>query len=189
MPAINIVDRYLAIRYTGSNSAEIDGLITYFDITSESGGVLNFLSNSSSFTANTGDWIRYTQGSVQSVHPDTAFQFYFAQNALYDDVSGLDTRVGSLESGSGTAALRAAGSATVPTLLLNASTMVAVDVTPALANTSYTPHAMVVGTVAIIGALNITGMSIVDTNTVNVTVQNTGLASLSGANILVTVTA
>lgn len=196
MPAINIVNRYLAIQYDGTNSAEIDGLIANFTIDSETGGVLSFNSLSSPFTVNTGDWIRYTQGHVESTHPDSEFQAFFVRNAIYldtdhtsldSDITDLDDRVTELESTAGTG-IRAAGIALAPTLLLSASATVAVDFSPAMPNTSYTPHVQLIASTTALGSLSVTGTTVVDTNTVNVTVQNSGLVNLSGVQLLVTVT-
>lgn len=197
MPAIDIVERYNAIQYTGSNSAEIDSLVTYFDIVSEVGGVLTVESPTGTAipAINTNDWVRYNQGVVVSVHNTSSFNNFFVRNAVYSDlpdtsaieadIAALQTDVTALES---SVPLLSAGVKECP-LLIVGNTTVAVDIIPAMPDTSYTANAQLFASVALLGSLSISSITVVDTDTVNVVVNNGGLVSLTGANILVTVTA
>jgi hypothetical protein len=175
MPAIHITDRYNAIQYTGSNSAEIDSLITHLDIVSETGGVLTVESPTGTAITpiNTNDWVRYNQGVVVSVHGTTAFNNYFVRNAVYDDFATSVLSVGVKEC----------------PLLVVGNTTVSVDIIPAMSSSNYTPNAQLFASVALLNDLSISSVTIVDANTVDVVVANGGLISLTGANILVTVTA
>jgi hypothetical protein len=194
VPAINLTDRVLAVQYTGSNSAEIDGLITDFDIVSEAGGTLTFNSGGNPYIANTNDWVRYTQGFVLNVHTTASLDFLFIRNAVYADlpdtsgieadVAELQTDVAALEAAGG---LRSAGVKECP-LLIVGNTTVSVDIIPAMPDTSYTPNAQLFASVALLGSLSVTGVTVVDTNTVDVVVNNSGLIGLNGAAVLVTVT-
>lgn len=175
MPAIHIVDKYQAIQYTGSNSAEIDGLISSFVIVSESGGNLQFTSSVISATVATGDWIRYTQGAVYSTHSGSEFSDYYIRNATYDDVASIP-------------AVYSVGVKETPTLLLNQSATVAVDIIPAMPDSSYTAVAQLVASSTALGSLSITNITVVDSNTVNVTVQNSGLLNLTGVHLVVVAT-
>lgn len=196
MPAINIVDRYLAVQYTGSNSAEIDSLITQLVIISEVGGVLTVESPSGQpiQPINTGEWVRYTQGFIVSVHNTSSFNNFFVENAVASDISSITSDISDLQDAvddlenAGTGLL-SAGIKESPLLLLGTSATVPVDVTPALPNTGYTPHVQLFASASALGSLSITAVSVVDTNTVNVTIQNSGLLNLGGVHILVTVTA
>lgn len=58
---------------------------------------------------------------------------------------------------------------------------------PAMPNADYTAVAQLFGGTNI-GALNITGIAVVDADTVTVTVENTGLVSL-GASVMAAATA
>lgn len=187
MPAIDIVERYNAIQYTGANSAEIDSLVTNLDIISEVGGVLTIESPTGTAITpiNTNDWVRYNQGVVVSVHNTSSFNNFFVRNAVYDDVVDLQDQVDDLMAAD---ALLSAGAKEAP-LLIVGSTVVAVDVVPALPSSSYTPHAQLFASTAILGPLSITGVAVVDANTVNVTILNGGLVGITGARVLVTVTA
>lgn len=195
MPAIDIVDRVNAIQYTGSNSAEIDDLITDFVITSEAGGVLMFTSQGNPFVANTGDWVRFHQGYATGVHTTAFLDFAFIRNAVYADlpdtaaieadITQLQADVAALEAVSG---LLSAGVKECP-LLIVGNTTVSVDIIPAMPDTSYTPSAQLFASVALLGTLSIASVTVVDTDTVNVVVNNSGLIGLNGAAILVTVTA
>jgi len=179
MPAISIVERIYAIQYTGNNSAEIDGLITDFVITSEGGGVLNFDSGGSSYSLPTNDWIRFAQGYVLNTHTTSGLNFIFVRNASYDDLLTFQDAIDE--------SVRAVGVAEAPTLLASQSTVVSVDIVPAMPDSSYTPTAQMFAATGLLGSLSITGTSVVDTNTVNVTVQNSGLISIGGVKILVVV--
>lgn len=185
MPAIYLSDRIMAIQYTGSNSAEIDGLITDFTIDSEGGGVLAFTSGGSPYSVNTGEWVRYAQGAVLNTHTTSFLNFAFVRNAVYDDITGLQSQVDGLMA---TDALLSAGVKEAP-LLIVGSTVVAVDLVPAMPSSSYTPHAQLFASASILGPLSITSVAVVDTDTVNVTILNGGLVGVSGARVLVTVTA
>lgn len=173
MPAVNIVDRYQAIQYTGSNSAEIDAAISDFTIVSETGGVLTFQSpgGGSNQTASTNDWLRYTQGTVQSVHSPSAFTTFFTVVSVPADLGIL-----------------AAGIKECPTLSPG-NTVVSVDLTTTMPDTSYTPQAQIFAAAGILGSVSITSVDVNDADTVDVTVNNSGLVGLTGARILVTATA
>lgn len=199
MPAIDITDRVKAIQYDGTNSAEINGLITDFTIDSEGGGFLSFTSAGTPYTIPTGDWVRYSQGFVLNTHTTAFLNFAFIRNAIYDDlpdISGIETDITALETEVSELAdavsaleggLLAAGVHEAP-LLIVGSTVVAVDVVPSLPDTSYTPHAQLFAATSILGPLTITNVAVVDVNTVNVTISNSSLVGINGARILVTVT-
>lgn len=186
MPAIDVVSKLKAIQYTGSNSAEIDAAITNFDIVSETGGVLTFESPTGSSwpSCPTNGWVGFTQGAVSSVQSNTDYNNSFIRNAVYDDLSALATTVDALAA----ATLLSAGVKECP-LLVVGNTTVSVDIIPAMPDSSYTANAQLFASVALLGDLSITSVTVVDTNTVDVVVNNGGLISLTGANILVTCTA
>jgi len=186
MPSIPFVDNRRAIQYTGSNSAEIDATIPNFTIVSESGGVLDFTSVGS-YTANTGQWITYTQGNVSGVFDNADFFTFYVENALAGDVAALDTRLDAAETalaGVGAAAVRSAGVASAGTLLLNTPANVAVQLIPAMADSSYTPYAYLFGTGVNLGQVTINSVTVTDADTVTVQVQ-TSLVSLPGVHVLV----
>lgn len=194
MPAIDIVDRYNAIQYTGSNSAEIDGLVTHLDIITETGGVLTVESptGTSITPINTNDWVRYNQGVVVSVHDTSSFNNYFVHNAVYADISSFGADISDLQDAvdalEAVPAMLSAGVKECP-LLIVGNTTVSVDIIPSMPSSTYTPNAQLFASVAVLGALSISSVTVVDANTVDVVVNNGGLVSLTGANVLVTVTA
>lgn len=177
MPAINVVEKVGAIQYTGSNSAEIDSLITNFDIVSESGGVLTAESPTGNAvpTINTGNWISYSQGAVVSVQSNTEFNNSYIRNAIYSDLAAVS-------------GVLSAGVKECP-LLVVGNTTVSVDLIPAMPSSSYTANAQLFASVSVLSNLAISSVTVVDADTVDVVVNNTGLVSLTGANILVTATA
>lgn len=175
---INIVLKYKAVQYDGTNSTQIDGLITNFDVISESGGTLQF-DSSGTFTAHTNDWIVYAQGNCQGVFPPTDFNNFYDCNISCSDASGF---------ASGTPQ-RATGVASVPALLLNASTTVGVTLHPAMPSSSYSAEAFLFNGVVLAANLQVTSVTIVSASLVNVVVQSVGVATLAGANVMVVATA
>ena len=172
---INIVLKYRAIQYDGTNSAQIDGLIASFDITSESGGVLHADSGGTSFTINTNDFVVYSQGYVYGVHPPADFNTFYSCNAACEDTVGFTSGV----------VARSVGVSSVPALLLNASTTVGVTLNPAMPSSSYTAHAVLFDGVVAVGVLQVISTTIVSASLVNVVIQSVGLATLAGANVMV----
>jgi len=186
MPSVAYVDNRRAIRYDGTNSAEIDATIPSFTIVSEIGGVLTFTSTGG-WVANTGQWILYTQGVVNNVFDDVDFHTFYIENALFADLDALTTGVADLETALaalGGAALRSAGVASAPTLLLNTPANVAVQLVPAMPDSSYTPSAYLFGTGINLGQVTINSVTVTDADTVTVQVQ-TSLLSLPGVHVLV----
>lgn len=184
MPAVYITDRYQAIQYTGGNSATVDAAITDFTIISETGGVLTASSGGNNWTISTNDWVRYTQGFVASVHSPAAFATLFLTVASSADLLGLQAQVDAVASDS----VSGVGLKESPTLLFGQSANVDVDIHPTQAGDQYTPLPQLVAASSALGSLSITGTSVLDADTVRVTVQNSGLVNLSGVHVLVTVT-
>lgn len=188
-----VVTRNRVVTYDGTNSADIDALISDFTITSETGGVLNFTSNGGMHTARAGYQIFYNEVGIvtESVSPaNYAIQVlelpdFAAQQTAIDNlataVSDLADQV-ALVGGN----IAAAGVVTFPAIGANSNATVAVDISPAMPDSSYTAVGQIFGGVNL-GALSITAVAVVDTNTVNVTIHNGGLLSL-GASVLVTAT-
>lgn len=177
MPAIHIVERYNAIQYTGSNSAEIDALVTHLDIISETGGVLTVESptGTSITPINTNDWVRYNQGVVVSVHNTSTFDNYYVQNAVFGDLAAVS---GVLATG-----VKECGT------LSPGNTTVSVDLVTSMPDTNYTPNAQIFAAAGILGTVSITSVSVNDADTIDVVVNNSGVLGLTGARILVTATA
>lgn len=200
MPAINIVDGVHAIQYTGSNSAEIDGLITDFDITSEVGGVLLFTSGGNPYVANTGDWVRYTQGFVLNTHTTASLNFLFERNALYSDLTAIQSSISTLQSAvttlqtqvaalSANPGLLSAGIFEVPALLLPSTVNVDVPLTVTLVATAgRTIQAKLFASAAVLATLSIGTPTFLSTSLVRVPVTSTGILAVSAARVLVTIT-
>lgn len=187
MPVINVVDSRKAIQYTGSNSAEIDAAMSDFIIDSEGGGVLNATSNSAPYVINTNDWVVFWQGYVQQVFSPGAFALFLTENVVGADLSAIDSRLDSVETAVasvGGAAVRAAGVASAPTLLLGVPANVAVQIVPAMPDASYTASAYIFGTGVNLGQVTINSVTVTDADTVTVQVQ-TSLVSLPGVHVLV----
>lgn len=192
MPAIDIVDKVKAIQYNGGNSAEIDALITDFTIISEAGGFLTFTSAGSNFIAATNDYIKYTQGFVLNTYNPTFFDFAFIRNAVFSDLTGINTAITTLQTQvaalMGAAGLKSAGTKELP-LLSPGLAVHTVPLTVTLPTTTgYTPQSQLFAAAGLLGSLVITSTVFASTSTVNVTVNNTSLLGVSGARLFVTVT-
>lgn len=194
---INIVERKHAVQYDGSNSADIDDFFPVNTL-SEAGGVWTFESPPSgpTYVVNTSDWIVFFQNMVFGTFSPGAFDLFFSCNVTCADidpvvVSELSEAVDDINDAiaalNTTPAIRSAGVAAVPTLLLGGSTTVAVQLSPAMPDSSYAARAFKFAGVSLTD-LNITSVTVVDSDTVNVAVSNVGLGTIVGASVLVTAT-
>lgn len=182
MPAIYIAESRQSIQYTGANSAEIDSAITDLTIDSEVGGVLTVTSSGTQFVVNTGDWINFWQGQINAVFTNSQFNFFYIENAIGADISTLTANLNTV----GGQALRSAGVASAGTLLLGFPQSVAVQLVPAMPNTSYTAQAYIFGTGVNLSQVTINSVTKTSASVVTVNVS-TSIASLPGVHILVTV--
>ncbi len=81
----------------------------------------------------------------------------------------------------------AAGYAITPSITGSGGTSnVAVDLNTTMSGTAYEATAVLAGTSALLTDLEITDMTITDSNTVTVEVTNNGGAALAGATVIVT---
>lgn len=172
---ISVVERRHAVQYDGTNSGDISALFS-LETLSENAGVWTFESppDSSVFVTNTNDWIVYAQNMALFKFSPGDFDVFYRCNAECDDLSVFSTGV----------QIRAMGVAPVPLLLASGSTTVAVQLQPAMPDASYTAYASKFAGVSLTD-LNITSVSVVDEDTVNVGVQNVGLITLTGASVMV----
>lgn len=79
----------------------------------------------------------------------------------------------------------AAGFASVPSLILGASTTVQVTIAPAYPNTAYLARAVLTGSLSLLAALEIQAVNVFSGSRVDVTIKNTGLITLSGGEVIV----
>ena len=174
-PATPITFSNRSYQYDGTNSAAIaaEGSVV---ILSETGGVLTMESPLGSTVWNIplSYYIVFAENYVVEVSSPADFTRRWRCVALCDS---LAPAVGT--------PLRSVGVAPVPLLLASASTTVAVQLNPAMPDATYTPQAFLFAGISIVG-LQINSVSVVDADTVNVVVQNVGLLSLQGSNVLVT---
>lgn len=187
MPALYVAESRRAIQYTGSNSAEIDSAISDFSIDSEAGGVLTVTSGGNQYVANTTDWFVFWQGVVSVVLTDTNLNTFYIVHPVEDDFVSLqdqiDTLSGSIEDLGGEA-VRSVGVASAGTLLLGFPQNVAVQLIPAMPDSSYTADAYIFGTGVNLSQVTINSVTVTDADTVTVNVS-TSLASLPGVHVLV----
>lgn len=196
MAAINIVDNYHAEQYTGSNGTAIAAAVTNCNIISETGGVLTIESPTGStvYVINAGEWVRWTQNMIVSAHPTAAFNLYFNEYATKAELDALAATVASNTASIATlttaaaAGVRAVGVKDCPTLLLNSSTVIPVTITPGMPSGTFTAEAMLFGPVTVLATLTVTAVTATSATTVDVTVQNSGVAAV-GAHLLVVVKA
>lgn len=189
-PVLNMSQLFKAIQYTGSNSADIDSQVPGVSITSETGGILTLDFGGNPLVLNTNDWIYFnafqTFAQPNSQHNSEwncvtvcadAETFAEELGDVADSLSLLSTAVTG-------AFVRAMGMAPVPTLLLGQDTTVNVQLQPAMPDSGYSAYAVTFGGVDL-ESLSITSVSVVDTDTVAVAVDNVGLNTISGVTVAV----
>lgn len=174
---INVITTLYAVQYDGTNSGDIIALDEFdYNNSSESSGTWAFQSppDSTSYTFHTGDWILYAQNQVMQAKTNSEFLREYSCNALCADVTMLQSII----------SVSSMGVAPVPLLLASATASVDVTLQPAMADDTYTAYAFKFAGVSLTD-LNITSVTVVDEDTVTVGVENVGLATLTGANVLV----
>lgn len=173
MPIRPVAKKFYAIRYDGMNSSDVLPLFEFngwtASITSEVGGVLTIHSDTHNvdFVINTGDWC-YNDKEVPDSHGFVVTNTVFNELFFKTDIS--------------------VGFAAVPTLLLSQSATVSVTLEIPFLDTNYSAVALITGSLNLLGALQVNSVTVIDEDTVNVVVQNTGLVTLSGASVLVVAT-
>lgn len=206
----DIAERRMAVLYDGSNSSEIDALITQFDIVSESAGVLTFTSAGSPFVANAGEHIIFFQGMVFAVFDNSSYANFYTEMATWGNFSTLSSTVAgnssaittntaniatntaaiaslnSALSSLSSVAVRAVGATVCPTLLLGVAQNVQVTLNPTMPSATYTPRARVWGGVSLT-SVTINSVTATSSSIITVNLQ-TSLVSLAGVNLLVTAT-
>lgn len=178
---INIIDRRRAVQYDGTNSGDIIAL-DEFDLNNSSvdgGGVWTFQSppDSTLRTIAPDDWVVYSQNAVNSNHPPGEFNTFYECNTTCPEVEAFASFASEPK-------IQAMGIAPVPPLTLNQTADVDVTLQPALADDTYDAYAHLFAGVSL-SNLQINSVTVVDGDTVTVAVQNTGVATLSGASVLV----
>lgn len=173
MPIRPAAKKFFAIKYDGTNSSDVLPIFQYngwtASITSEVGGVLTIhaIEWNEDFVLNTGDWA-YNDKEMPNSHG------FIATDALFNDLF-FKTEI-------------SVGFASVPTLLLSQSATVTVTLKIPFFDSNYSAVALISGALNLLGALQVNSVTVVDEDTVNVVVQNTGLVTLSGASVLVVAT-
>lgn len=176
-----------AIQYTGTNSGDIDLQVPNCTIISESGGVLTLDVNGRQFTVATNGWVFWNAFIADSLsnsqyHSEWGCVALCSEmDAVVADLDDVSDDVSLLQAAG---AVRAMGVAPVPSLVLNATATVAVQLQPAMPSSSYSAYASLFAGISIT-SLQINSVTVVDSDTVNVVVQNVGLATLAGANVMV----
>lgn len=174
---INVVTSLSAVQYDGTNSGDIIALDAFdFNNATENAGVWSFQSppDATSYIINTGDWILFAQNMVMLKNSNSEFLMQYSCNSLCSDVEALE----------GSISVSSMGVAPVPPLLASGTANVNVTLQPAMADNTYTAYAFKFAGVSLTD-LDITSVTVVDEDTVTVSVENVGLVTLTGASVLV----
>lgn len=155
-----------AAQYSG-NAADI---IAYIDSVCGSGSaslIGSIIVNPVS-AVSPGDWILKT-GSTFAVLSNAYF------DSMYDPIPVIPPTALAL------------GVAAIPSLNAGATANVDVDIKPAMADTAYTANAQILGSLTLLGGLEVNGAcTVIDADTVRVPVHNGALVTLNGGKLLVT---
>lgn len=171
MAVRNVAKKLFAVQYTTTNSSEIITFLeTYGEdwyVVSEAAGVLtmNVVGDPiANVVMNNTNWIVQNAVGDQNVFDIPVFtNTVFINRYFRTEMSG--------------------GWGSVPTLLLSQSTTVDVTLKLPFFDTNYAAIAFISGGLDLLGGLNITSVTVIDEDTVRVGIQNTGLVTLSGANV------
>jgi hypothetical protein len=191
---LNVVPSNFAIQYTGSNGTAIDAAVSpYIDfvIVSESSGQLTWNSNGgANVVTSTGEWILWNVNNAFMLS-NALYVKEWMCTALCSELTSTNNAVGELDDSVNTlstnltgAFVRSMGVAPVPTLILNGTATVAVQLQPAMPDSGYAAYASKFAGVSVTD-LQINSVTVVDADTVNVAVENVGLATITGASVLV----
>src|ERR1044072_4938950 len=175
MPALPVVAKWRYIRYTGSNSAELNAEVP-LNIISEEDGVLvcECPPGGRFWTINAGDYCLYYEREIAEVDISTTeFERRWRCDRTCDEITAQVATP-----------LRSFGVSAVPELAASASDTVSVTLAPDMSDAGYGATAQLFAGVDI-SALQVNSVTVVDEDTVDVVVENTGLVSLSGANVMV----
>lgn len=176
MAALPVVSKHRYIQYTGSNSAEMNAEVP-LTVISESGGTLICqcpVGDSREWEIHTGDYVVYYESAIAEVDITTyEFERRWRCTQTCDEVTAAVATP-----------VRSIGVAPVPTLIASANTTVSVPLDPPMPDAGYSAVAKLFAGVNI-ADLEIVSVTVIDADTVDVEVENTGLVSLSGSNVLV----
>ncbi len=170
------VQYHTYIVYDGTNSAavlafcQMDPSTAVWSIESETGGVLTLkqvYDAPAFYELGVGDLV-VTIGAPGQAGPNP-----MGANAFADFYKPLPPAALSL------------GTATTPNIGANAQATVTVTLAPAQSSATYLAASALAGSSQLLGALSILSTTIVDADTVDVVVKNTGLLALAGATVVV----
>lgn len=102
MPAIPIQPKHRYIRYTGSNSAELNAEVG-MTIISETNGVLvaQIPTDGQQYTINTNQYVIYYENAVAELNDDNEFARRWRCSPTCPELSALADRVAALENAAG----------------------------------------------------------------------------------------
>lgn len=174
MPALPVVAKWRYIRYTGSNSAELNAEVPLNIISEENGTlVCECPPGGRSWTINSGDYCLYYEREIAEVDISTTeFERRWRCDRTCDEITA---QVG--------APLRSFGVAAVAPLAASETTTVHVTLAQPMPDSGYEVMAQLFAGVDI-SDLSINSVTVVDEDTVDVVVENTGLDTVSGASVM-----
>lgn len=164
-PALRVAPRIGAVQYDGTNASFIAGCLDAGSVNSSSQSTCNIqVADSFSFDCPVNSWVLVQNGNYNGVLTDAEYEALWVP--IPASVAGI-------------------GVEPIPTLAGGAQTTVAVAIVPPMANEDFTAAPAISGASNLLANLTVLSHSIVDQDTVNVTVKNNGLLSLGGAGLFV----
>ena len=179
--AIAVVPKTRAVQWDGTNSADIDALISDFTIISETSTHLTMQSSTATHVCPLNGFILFDEaGVVYDIVQSAAFPGRFHQLALADQLADLEATVEALP-----AVVGSVGAATFAPIAPLDTVTVRVPLTPPMPSDGYTPEATLFGSVDILSSVTIGDVTVVDEAAIDVEITNNGLVALGGS-VLVT---
>ncbi|MFE3484823.1 hypothetical protein ACIQ1S_09365 [Streptomyces griseus] len=166
-----VTRKFESVQYNGTNGTYIANTwLTDMQLISDTGNLLTLGSGEDRYPVPNGWWVVRDSGA-------TRLLTYCSPAEYASSWAPVMTA---------TAALLSMGSAVVPSLLASASVAVAVPLSPAMPDTAYMASAVLTASASILASLAITSIVRTSGTVLTVTVQNTGLITLSGATAIAT---
>lgn len=181
MEPIIPMSRY--VLYTGSNVADVLSMLNVGASSSEqwavtaTNGTMRTIQKgfSEQYDIVPGNYIvRQANGGFAGIMTQTEFEFRYTTLPMLQELMMPY-------------ATSAMGIGAVPSLLLNASTNVAVTIKPTLPSTDYSAAAITLSSLNVLSALQVQSITKTSGSVVTVNVKNTGLVTLSGQVIVTAV--
>lgn len=185
IPDLRVEPDVRAVQYDGTNGTYVASCIASAEVSSDDGTTLtlSLFGGLTLLPITSGQWVVVLGGSLQNIVADEVFSAEGLGYRQAMSAQDIENAIAAIEP------VMAAGIESIPSLIAGAQTNVNVTLVPAMSGTAYSAAPVLVGGAQLLGSLSVLSHTVVDEDTVTVTVKNNGLVTLAGAQVLVTAVA